>query len=97
MRRLKIAFYLVVLSIIIGCSSEDLWEGLVFPDRGNLLIHISSGEFKSLEKCEAASMAMLKSKDALQKGYYECGKNCKSGLASFNGDCEDTVRGNYFR
>jgi hypothetical protein len=97
MRRLKTGFYIIVLSFFVGCSSGDVWEGLVFPDRGNLLIHISSGHFKSLEKCEAACMEMLKSKNALQKGYYECGKNCKSGLASYSGDCQEIVKGNYYK
>jgi len=94
MRRL---IYMALLTVFAGCSSGDVWEGLVYPDRGNLLMHSSSGQFKSLEKCEAASMNMLKSKNALQRGYYECGKNCKSGLASYSGDCEETVRGNYYK
>jgi hypothetical protein len=97
MRRLKIGFYIVILSVITGCSSGDVWEGLVFPDRGNLLIHSSIGHFKSLDKCEAACQEMLNSKNAIQKGYYECGKNCKSGLASLSGDCQETVRGNYYK
>ncbi len=97
MRRLSIFLYIVIVSVFAGCSSGDVWEGLVYPDRGNLLIHLSSGQFKNLEKCEAASLEMLRSKNALKKGYYECGKNCKSGLASFNGDCEETVRGNYYK
>ena len=94
---MRIGFYIVILSFFAGCSSGDVWEGLVYPDRGNLLMHRSSGQFKSLEKCEASSLEMLKSMSALQKGYYECGKNCKSGLASYNGDCEETAKGNYYK
>ena len=94
---MKIILYIAVLSLFLACSSGDVWEGLIYPDRGNLLIHFSSGPFKSLEKCEAACMQELKSKNALKKGYYECGKNCKSGLASYNGDCQETVRGNYYK
>jgi len=97
MKIVKIGVCLMIVSALTGCSSGDIWEGLVFPDRGNLLIHISSGPFKSQEKCEAACLEILRSKNAIQKGYYECGKNCKSGLASLNGDCEETVRGNYYR
>lgn len=94
MRRM---IYIAVFFIFVGCSSGDVWEGLVYPDRDNLLMHMSYGKFKSLEKCETACLKALKSQNALQKGYYECGKNCKSGLASFNGDCEETVRGNYYK
>lgn len=97
MKRMKIGFYIAILSVLAGCSSGDVWEGLVYPDRGNLLIHSSPGQFKSLEKCKAACMEMLKSKNGLQKGYYECGKNCKSGLASYSGDCQETVKGNYYK
>ncbi|MBI5663998.1 MAG: hypothetical protein HZC49_02740 [Nitrospirae bacterium] len=97
MRRLKTGFYIIILSFFVGCSSGDVWEGVVFLDRGNLLVHVNSGQFKSLEKCEAACMEILNSKNALQKGYYECGKNCKSGLASYNGDCQETVKGNYYK
>ena len=86
-----------MLLVLTGCSSGEIWEGVVFPDRGNLLIHASVGQFKSLDKCEASSMDKLRSMNALQKGYYECGKNCKADLASYNGDCEETVRGNFYK
>jgi hypothetical protein len=97
MRKLRIGIYITILLILTGCSSGDIWEGVVFPDRGNLLIHQSAGQFESLDTCQASSTDRLRSMNSLQKGYYECRKNCKSDLAAYNGDCEETVRGNFYK
>lgn len=97
MKKLYLCFGMVVLLFIAGCSSGDSWEGHVYPDRENLLINRTSGIFQDLESCEASCMAMLKSMDSLDKGYYECGKNCKEGSSSYNMDCEDNIRGNYYK
>lgn len=80
-----------------GCSNKEHWAGVVYPDRGNLLMHRDAGEFRSLAECEAASMEILKSMNALQNGYYECGKNCKSDSGSSIMNCDESVRGNFYK
>lgn len=97
MRKLHISFYMIILLVLAGCSSGERWEGYVYPDKDNLLMHRNSGEFDSLEECEAASMEILKSMSALQKGYYECGKNCDPGSSHYNRHCEDNILGNYYK
>jgi hypothetical protein len=96
MKKLHLCFGMVALLFIAGCSSGDSWEGHVYPDRANLLINRASGVFQDLESCEKACMTMLTSMDSLDKGYYECGKNCRGG-ASYSMDCEDNIRGNYYK
>ena len=93
MKKLRITLFFFLLLLLSACSSTEQWEGFVYPDRDNLLIHRSAGEFKSLEICEAASMAVLKEMDATQKGYYICGKNCGYDLAA----CKETIRGNFYK
>ena len=85
-----------MLAGLLGCSG-DKWEGIVFIDRDNLLMYHTTGEVESLEKCRDASMKMLKNLDALDKGFYECGKNCKDGSNSYERGCEETERGNVYR
>ena len=79
-----------------ACSG-DTWEGIVFTDRGNLLMYRSTGEFNSREDCEDASMAKLKSLNVLDKGFYECGKNCKAGSRSYKRGCEEIRLGNFYK
>ncbi len=95
MKSIGIRFSLIMLLALSGCSSDERWDGNVYPDRGKLLINHNSGEFKTLEECEAASLEMLTTLNGLQKGYYECGKNCTPG--SIHMDCEENIRGNYYK
>ncbi len=97
MKKFKLSFLVILLLALSGCSNEERWEGFVYPDKGNLQIQRSPGEFKSLKDCENASWAMLKSMDALQKGYFDCGKNCKSEAGFFDRTCEETIRSNYYK
>lgn len=97
MKKLYLCFAIGIFLFISGCSSGDSWEGHVYPDRANLLITRDSGVFQNLESCEKACMAMLESMKSLDKGYYECGKNCKGGGSSYSMDCEDHIRGNYYK
>lgn len=96
-KNLQMQFLVILLIFLAGCSSGERWEGHVYPDKGKLMIHHNSGEFDSLEACESASMEMLQSINALQKGYYECGKNCKSGSGYYIRDCKETVKGNLYK
>lgn len=97
MKKIIGCFFVILLAALSGCSNKEHWTGVVFPDRANLLMRSNSGEFRSLAECESASMEILKSKNALQKGYYECGKNCKSDSGNSNMECEDSVRGNFYK
>jgi len=95
MKRIGISFSLILLLAFTGCSSNERWDGNVYPDKEKMLINHNSGEFNTLEECEAASLEMLKSLNGLQKGYYECGKNCAPG--SLHIDCDENIRGNYYK
>ena len=96
MKKLQISFLIILLFASLGCGKER-WSGYVFPDRNNLLVNRTVGEFQSLEACKDASMETLQEMNATQNGYYECGKNCKSGSDYYLRDCEKTVRDpNYY-
>ena len=96
MKKLQFFLLMVILMGLPACSG-DKWEGIVFTDRDNLLMYRSSGAFENLEECKDVSMKMLKSMSALDKGFYECGKNCKAGSNSYNRGCEETERGNLYK
>ena len=74
-----------------GCSNS--WEGFVYPNRGDLTTYRSAGTFSSLEECRRAAVALLARLHALDRGDYECGRNCDDG--SRHGGvkiCRETVR-----
>ena len=75
----SIIFVLICSTALIGCS-KDNWDGYVYPDKNNLSDHIYVGRFDSLEACRDASVEKLRSINALNKGDYECGRNCKNGV-----------------
>ena len=92
MRIESLAFALpLFLLLCTGCS--DKWEGFVYPNKDDLTKHRSLGHFPSLEECRAAARGMLEELKALERGDYECGKNCDDG-STFGGIkvCEDTLR-----
>lgn len=97
MNKLHYALSAVLMLAVSGCSAGERWDGYVYPDRKNLLMYRSAGEFPDLGDCETASMNILKSLNALQGGYYECRKNCKAGSAHYESNCEENVRGNYYK
>ncbi len=85
---------ILFMLLLSGCAGEE-WEGNVYPDRDNLLIHRSAGRFYSLEACRKESSSMLGSLSEPMKGYYECGKNCKTEAGYYAKACEDTLRYNH--
>lgn len=95
MPRLRVALTTVALSSVAiavgGCS--DSWEGFVYPNRSDLTRHRSVGKFDSLEACRAAARALLANLNALERGDYECGKNCDDG-SRLGGVkvCKETLR-----
>jgi hypothetical protein len=75
-----------------GCESNR-WESLVYPNKNDLTQHRSLGSFPSLEACRAAARRYLADLGALERGDYECGKNCKDST-SFREIriCDETLR-----
>ena len=95
MNKIRLSLFLILLLAMAGCSGDE-WLGYAFPDKGNVLIHRKVGQFKTQQECDEASMSILKSLNALEIGYYECGKNCMSD-SHYNRDCEELVRGNIYK
>ena len=95
MNKMQLILFLILLLALAGCSGDE-WLGYAFPDKGNLLVHREVGRFKTQHECDEASMSILKSLNALENGYYECGKNCLSE-SYYNRDCEEMVRGNLYK
>ncbi len=95
MNKIWLSLFMILLLALAGCSKDE-WHGYVFPDKGNLLVHREAGKFKTLQECDDASMEILKSLNALDNGYFECGKNCKSE-SYYNRDCEELIRGNMYK
>lgn len=93
MRLLLIIFSTILMLFIAGCGA-DQWSGSVYPDKKNILIQKNAGTFESLEECKTGSMALLETLGALEKGYYECGKNCTN---TYEMACEEKMRGNMYR
>ena len=89
-RVIQIAVLLVVVATA-GCS--DSWEGFVYPNRNDLTKHHNIGKFESLEACRASARGFLAELKALDRGDYECGKNCDDG-SKLSGIkvCEETLR-----
>jgi hypothetical protein len=73
-----------------GCT--DTWEGFVYPNRSNLRNSHSVGTFRSLDDCRAAARALLANLNALDRGDYECGRNCDNGSRHGVKVCKETVR-----
>ena len=75
----------------VGCA-DDVWLGFVYPDRGNLFVHVSIGAYSSLEDCRAAAKAYMRGTGVDGSGDYECGKNCRRSEYSELQVCEETDR-----
>jgi hypothetical protein len=95
MNKMRLILFVILFLALVGCS-EDEWLGYAFPDKANLLIHREVGKFKTQKECDEAAMSLLKSLNALENGYYECGKNCKSE-SYYNRECEEMIRGNLYK
>lgn len=96
MKRVHFVFLAATVLLTLGCSSPDQWDGFVYPDKKNPLSCRTSGKFKGLEECREKSMALLKSTNSLEKGYYECGKNCTNQASFYQLKCEEKIRGNFY-
>jgi hypothetical protein len=82
----------VLAAVLSGWGSES-WEGFVYPNRNDLTRHRNLGLFKSLEECRVAAQGMLAELNALDRGDYECGKNCEDGSRMGGVKvCEETLR-----
>ena len=95
MNKIRLSLLLVLLLALAGCSGDE-WLGFAFPDKENLLVHREVGRFETQQECDEASMSILESLNALDNGYYECGKNCESD-SYYNRDCEEMIRGNLYK
>jgi hypothetical protein len=87
----SVGILLVALLLTAGCS--DTWEGFVYPSRNDLTRHRTVGTFSSLDECRSAALALLANLNALNRGDYECGRNCDDG--SKHGGikvCKETLR-----
>jgi hypothetical protein len=81
----------LVLLLCGGCS--DKWEGFVYPNKNDLTKPRNLGHFSSLEACRSAARGVLAELNALERGDYECGKNCDDG-SKLGGIkiCKETLR-----
>jgi hypothetical protein len=72
-------------AIIIGLSictflsscSRATWSGFFYPNKSDLSVDVTLGEFSSLEECRSAARAMMQL-PGNENGDYECGLNCRS-------------------
>lgn len=74
-----------------GCSRER-WEPVVYPDNSNLLEYRRLAELPSLEECRKVAREELLTLGALDRGDYECGRNCESIGHAHLKVCEETLR-----
>ena len=90
---LAVAVVLFLLPVA-GCAKSEKWESAVYPDRANLLMRRSLGPFATLDDCKDASMSLLAAEEALERGYFICGRNCSNPQDMI---CEETYKGNLYR
>lgn len=74
-----------------GDDSEKIWEGTVFPTRGNPAMKIKIRKFRTLELCRDVAKIKLRAMQISATGDYECRKNCRIN-ESGNQMCEETSR-----
>jgi len=81
--------------LISGCGPTESWNGIVYPDKNDLSNSIKLGAFNHLNECGVRSLIVLDRIGALNKGDYECGKNCtpEKTTPSFL-VCEETTKAN---
>jgi hypothetical protein len=96
MRKVKLCLFIIFLLMISACS-EERWDGYVYPDRKDILVHHHVGPFESKENCREESIKTLKKLNAIDSGYSICGKNCSPNATYYDKDCEETARFNQYR
>lgn len=88
-----IILYLVIAYFVSWWPfQEERWEGFVYPNKLNLTINQSIGEFESLKSCRSASQQMLYQLNAQNSGDYECGLNCEYSSTYGINICEETQK-----
>ena len=83
---------LIQVLLLFLCGCVDNWQATVYPDKSDLKNYKHLGKFSSLEECRSACLRYLKDIHSLNKGDYECGKNCKYNSAYDMYICEETLK-----
>jgi len=97
---IKMRFYILLLitifaATLVACIPHDKWACIVYPDRKNLADVHQIGSFDTLQECGIAAVKTLDRLHALERGDYECGKNCRKDSASPSLlICEETTKAN---
>ncbi len=69
------------------------WLGHVYPDKHDLTEAIAVGRFSTLASCRDAALVRLNALGAVERGDYECGKNCQLTDPDLGlWVCDETVR-----
>ncbi len=80
---------------LVACTPRDKWTCVVYPDRKNLADALQIGSFDTLQECGIAAVKTLDRLNALERGDYECGKNCRKDSTSPSLlNCEETMKAN---
>lgn len=91
----KLIFIFLFVFTLMGCDKRDTWHGVVYPDRDNLGDALQIGSFGTLQECGIAAVKTLDRLHALERGDYECGKNCRKDSTSPSLlNCEETMKAN---
>jgi len=99
-RFMKMRFFRLLITIIwapilFGCNSGDTWNCVVYPDKDDLTESLQIGDFNTLQECGIAAVKTLDKLHALERGDYECGKNCRKDSTSPSFlICEETTKAN---
>lgn len=95
MHAYKLIFIVLFASTLMGCDKRDTWHGVVYPDRENLADALQIGSFDTLQECGIGAIKTLDRLHALERGDYECGKNCREDSTSPSLlNCEETTKAN---
>ena len=84
--------FMFFVFLFFACSIGDTWEGVVYPNKDDLTHHSNLGKFSSLEKCRDAALGVLEELNAMTRGDYECGLNCKDSDYSGIRVCKETLK-----
>ena len=95
MRIYKLIFIVLFAFTLMGCDKRDTWHGVVYPGRDNLADALQIGSFDTLQECGIVAIKTLDRLHALERGDYECGKNCRKESTSPSLlNCEETTKAN---